>query len=162
MHRALITRQRIEHNHKMPPMPFVHRNIYTLMSMLSHASPIFNRIIILYSYPTNHNRMHTILLSRGQTAQSTIPHHTNIMDIRFILLFQWVQGFQRPNGRRLVLGRFLQSRHRTRTLQTKQHLVEYNLRVHRTRSGQECAPSHRPAKIRNKSNPTTRRLPREV
>ncbi len=28
------------HNHKMPPMPFVYRNIHTLRSMLPHASPI--------------------------------------------------------------------------------------------------------------------------
>ena len=57
---------------------------------------------------------------------------------------------------------FLQSRHRTRTLQTKRHLVKYISKVHRTRSGQEYAPSHRPAKIQSTSDLTTRRLPREV
>ena len=127
----------------MPPMPFVHGNITSLhLDQCRHMQALFDRIRILYPDPPDHSRTHTILLSRGQTAQSTIPHHTNIMEIRS--------------------NRFLQSRHRTRTLQTKRHLVEYNSKVHRTRSGQECAPSHRPAKIRSTSNPTTRRFPREV
>ena len=54
------------------------------------------------------------------------------------------------------------NRIRTLQLQTKRHRVEHYSKVHRTRSGQECAPSHRPAKIRSTGNPTTRRLPREV
>jgi hypothetical protein len=126
----------------MPPMPFVHRNIYTVRSMLPHASTIQQNQNSLSRSPPDHNRTHIILLSRGQSAQSTIQHHTNIMEI--------------------CSNHFLESRHRTRTLQTKRHLGKYISKVHRTRSGQECATSQRPAKIQSTSNPTTRRLPREV
>ncbi len=117
----------------MPPMPFVHRNIHTLRLMLPHTSPIQQNRNTLLRSPPYHNRTHTVLLSRGQSSHSTIPQHTNIMEIRS--------------------DSFLQSRHRARTFQTKRHLAKYNSKVHRTCSGQECARSHRPAKIRSTCHP---------
>jgi hypothetical protein len=121
------------HNHKMPHIPFVQGNIYTLRSMPTHSSPIQQNQNILSRSPSDHNGTHTIFLPRGQTSQSTIPHHINNKEIRPYC--------------------FLQSRHRTRTLQTKQHLVKYNSKVHRTCSGQKCAPSHRPARYEARATP---------
>jgi hypothetical protein len=40
----------MSHNHKMPPMPFVHRNIYTSIHLgqCYHMQTLFNRLKILY------------------------------------------------------------------------------------------------------------------
>ena len=128
------------HHHKMTPMmPFVHGNIYTLRSMPPHASPIQqNQNTLSRSPPITTERI--LFCFHEDKLPKALYHIKQILWIFALIDFYRVDIKLEPFKPNDIWSN-----------------TEYTSKVvslNSQRSGSECAPYHRPAKIQSTGSPT--------